>query len=376
MTYSSSVVTTTYMQNLKRRLNQRADLEELELSNTDLLQAISQNQIDLISFLENSIVTNNAYYCKKFLQQLIGNLEQQQDVLISRDENFDMEELYNLYISLMPVRPKSASEPEIIKYPLIVDTIAKKDNDSNHLTAVGDILTKETPKMLNGFGSTGFRTWAACLYLAEYLCKNFDLVLRDLFIQKEKHAHHDQQQNSDKDSKIKVLELGAGTGLLSMTLCKNFHDKISELIVTDGSEDVLELLRENLQLNGISENEDNNTSPSVRLRTLWWGKDPVPKNDIVFAADVTYDSSALPYLTKTLAESLEQNPDTLAFVSCTIRNDKTIKEFEDFLDKLNVSYEAIAEVEDPNALNKNGETLVFHHKREPEIRIYKLRKLH
>ena len=86
---------------------------------------------------------------------------------------------------------------------------------------------------------TGYRTWEGALHLASYLTS---------------------AQSSPSLIKNKsVLELGAGTGFLSILCAKYLSAK--SVIATDGDESVVEAIKTNAKLNSVE----------VEAKKLWWG---------------------------------------------------------------------------------------------------------
>jgi ribosomal protein L11 methylase PrmA len=81
------------------------------------------------------------------------------------------------------------------------------------------VVTSESRGLLYGFGSTGFRTWEAALHLGTYLCctETGQALIRGK----------------------RVLELGAGTGFVSL-LCKK-HLDAERMLMTDGNDKLVEL---------------------------------------------------------------------------------------------------------------------------------------
>ena len=90
------------------------------------------------------------------------------------------------------------------------------------------ITLSESPYLLASTGTTGFRTWEASLYLASYL-----------YLAPPKHSA--SQKN--------IIELGAGTGLVSI-LCSK-HLNATRVLATDGSADVVTEMEVNARLNGV-----------------------------------------------------------------------------------------------------------------------------
>lgn len=129
-----------------------------------------------------------------------------------------------------------------------------------------------------------------------------------------------------------VLELGAGTGYLSI-LCAKFLQSTSA-IASDGSDDVINNLPDNFFLNDL---QDSTVITPMDVKwgyalmgteeEKWNGGRPV---DIVLGADITYDNSVIPSLVGTLLELFDLYPQVQVYISATQRNEKT---FQVFLDK-------------------------------------------
>ena len=184
----------------------------------------------------------------------------------------------------------------------------------NDLDAPATQITINEAKNIIGAGpTTGLRTWEASLRLAHYLFPNQDLI-----------RNHN------------VLELGAGTGFLSL-FCSTVL-RAESVIATDGADQVLDGLRENLSLNAASfELSDKPAKPMVRK--LAWedtesldaalttddGDSLMP--DIVLGADVTYHSDAHVPLAKLLVKLTRLNPAVQILISHTDRNTETLDHF-------------------------------------------------
>lgn len=101
----------------------------------------------------------------------------------------------------------------------------------------------ERRHLISGSLTTGFRTWEAALHLGSYLLS---------------------AEGSGLIRAQSVLELGAGTGFLSILCAK--HIEAKHVTATDGDEGVVEALRENLFLNRLDEQE------RVLTSILRWGR--------------------------------------------------------------------------------------------------------
>ncbi|KAI7786398.1 hypothetical protein LA080_003639 [Diaporthe eres] len=187
-----------------------------------------------------------------------------------------------------------------------------------------DIL--ENRSLLAAGGTTGLRTWEAALHLGQYLSIN---------------GHHVAGK--------RVLELGAGTGYLSILCAKMLA--AAHVTASDGSEEVVEKLADNFALNGLE--WDYNVSGSARLspKLLKWGHALVGteepewnggrKIDLVIGADVTYDQKVIPFLVSTLTELVELDPETEIIISATQRNAETLMAFRDSCAKSGLQAEEV-----------------------------------
>ena len=104
------------------------------------------------------------------------------------------------------------------------------------------ITTLEARSVLASSGNTGARTWEAALRLGGYLFSDAG-------------RHHVAEKN--------ILELGAGTGFLSI-LCAKYLDA-RFVLATDGSGEVVDSIQSNLYLNGLE------GAGKVQADVLKWG---------------------------------------------------------------------------------------------------------
>ena len=100
----------------------------------------------------------------------------------------------------------------------------------------------ENRSVISGAGTTGLRTWEAALHLGSYLISS--------------------PEASSLVTGKRVIELGAGTGLLSFMCAGTLGAK--QVISTDGDEGVVEALKENATY--------NNLKAETTFRQLWWGR--------------------------------------------------------------------------------------------------------
>ena len=114
----------------------------------------------------------------------------------------------------------------------------------------------ESRAIISASGATGLRTWESALHLGNYLLSRGQDLVRD------KH----------------VLELGAGTGFLSILCAK--HLKARHVAATDGDEGIVNALRENIFVNGL---EGDSRIESLVLR---WA---TPLSEVAFADESAID---------------------------------------------------------------------------------------
>jgi predicted nicotinamide N-methyase len=170
------------------------------------------------------------------------------------------------------------------------------------------ITLLEARSLLAAAGTTGFRTWEACLHLGVYLSSPECTI---------PVAHKN------------ILELGAGTGYLSI-LCAKYLNA-AHVTVTDGSGTLVADLSTNFFLNGLQD------SPLVEAKELKWGHVLIGGEqaewnqgrqvDVVLGADVTYDSARIPALVATLVDLVELFPSVEILIAATIRNETTFETF-------------------------------------------------
>lgn len=176
-----------------------------------------------------------------------------------------------------------------------------------------DIDILENRSLLAAGGTTGLRTWEAALHLGQFLCLNGNLVAGK-----------------------RVLELGAGTGYLSVLCAKCLG--AAHVTATDGSEEVVDNLPENFAVNDIQWRYDTSGTTVVSPKLLKWGHALVgteesewnggQRVDLVIGADITFDKTVIPSLVATLREILDLYPGAEAIIAATERNAATLSAFQ------------------------------------------------
>ncbi|KAF3760470.1 hypothetical protein M406DRAFT_267193 [Cryphonectria parasitica EP155] len=187
-----------------------------------------------------------------------------------------------------------------------------------------DIL--ENRSLIAASGTTGLRTWEAALHLGQYLCVNSHLI----------------QGN-------RVLELGAGTGYLSIVCAK--HLGAAHVTASDGSEKVIDNLTDNLTLNDIHWSYNVSAESAVTPRLLEWGHALVGTEeavwnggreiDVIIGSDITYDQRAHTPLIATLRDLLDLFPSAVIIIAIKQRNVATLTAFQESCSRNQLNVETL-----------------------------------
>ncbi|KAL3231521.1 hypothetical protein RNJ44_00556 [Nakaseomyces bracarensis] len=309
----------------------------------------------LYDTLVNDVKPVNADYFKRVLKEFTDMLDRTAgDLPETTYESWEW--VYEEYVTTLGVA-LSAEEIE-------TDIIMYRFNENCKVNIA------EKPRII-GQGSTGNRTWEASVYLVHYLLENPEVV---------------------GDAR-KVIELGAGTGLVSLAYQQRFP--FEELLVTDGDEDIARRkLPQNFSLNEIkggvsikrlewgreqeqlphgsatrsktpranpeneNENEKDNEkdSPGGTIKSAASGEptreptrdttgagsmeEPIEEPfDLILGSDLTYDDRILEPLSTALSHLLLPGGRNRAVVAATVRNPATTKTFEDTLREHGLVYQ-------------------------------------
>jgi protein-lysine N-methyltransferase EEF2KMT len=203
--------------------------------------------------------------------------------------------------SPLPSEADAAQQKSYVTYSL-----SFLDNHSQAGPAAPHVTILESRNLISAAGTTGLRTWEAALHLGQYLCRHPSLI-----------------QGKG------VLELGAGTGYISILCAKYFSP--SQVIASDGSDDVVANLLDNFFINGL---QDTGVITAMDLNwghalvgteeASWNGGKPI---DVVLGADVTYDESVIPALIGVIGELFDLYPEVKILIAATERNRKTYDAF-------------------------------------------------
>ncbi|XP_030382031.1 protein-lysine N-methyltransferase EEF2KMT [Scaptodrosophila lebanonensis] len=178
-------------------------------------------------------------------------------------------------------------------------------------------------------GTTGLCTWEAALALSDYLLQNKNV------------AEHKN-----------IIELGAGAGLCGIVLKKCLLH-VQEVLLTDGSEPCVQLMRENIALN--FHNAVDQQPPQVALlrwdevESFPWAKYAAP--DLLLAADVIYDDSQFEALLSAMDYIFEMRDNRIEMLlASTVRNTATMAKFLDKLDTRNYKITPCASTQQEDSL--------------------------
>ncbi|KAK4200909.1 putative methyltransferase-domain-containing protein [Triangularia verruculosa] len=216
---------------------------------------------------------------------------------------------------------------ELLSVPLPAEVVAaqQKCHVTYYLSLLEEprdatVVLLESRSIISGSGTTGLRTWEAALHLGQYLCSNPAFVKGK-----------------------RLLELGTGTGYVAILCAKHLGSE--HIIASDGSEDVVNNLPDNLFINGLQ------SSDKVSVSELRWGHALLgteeeewnggKKVDVVLGADITYDVSVIPVLVATLQNLVAMSPGVVILIAATERNRATFESFLEVCSKrgFRVTYE-------------------------------------
>eukprot|EP01112_Ceratiomyxa_fruticulosa_P003003 TRINITY_DN1340_c0_g1_i4.p1 TRINITY_DN1340_c0_g1~~TRINITY_DN1340_c0_g1_i4.p1 ORF type:complete len:369 (-),score=66.80 TRINITY_DN1340_c0_g1_i4:21-1127(-) len=217
-----------------------------------------------------------------------------------------------------------------------------------------------TVRVLSKYNQVGLTTWPACFLLCSFILANPDLF----------------------DGR-NCLELGSGTGLPSMVLCRTC--KAQKVVVSDYVPVVIQNLVKSLVLNGmhlekISTDQEHLLSGCPKIESVarksedyrefeWWCSGKLDNTemdvisldweiltthsttetflqtvDTIIAADILYDTRTIPSLVNTLKSFLfNPNKKVTAYIASTIRKQDTFSFFKEQLETLDLCYEDITE---------------------------------
>ncbi|KAI8899908.1 S-adenosyl-L-methionine-dependent methyltransferase [Globomyces pollinis-pini] len=171
------------------------------------------------------------------------------------------------------------------------------------------IIIKEDTALISK-GTTGLSTWGACLLCIEYLSTNLNLL-------------------KDRD----IIELGSGTGLLSIALSKLGSNNVH---ATDISYLELRRIQENSKLNEL---DLECSILNWEFPEINWTGDFIVSTDCVFNPDLI-----LPLL-KTISYLLKKSRLKFCLLGLTVRNQETFGDFVNECKNMELNLEYLQSVD-------------------------------
>ncbi|XP_016937006.2 protein-lysine N-methyltransferase EEF2KMT [Drosophila suzukii] len=225
-------------------------------------------------------------YLEAFLKQLMHLLRDQEDV---------HDDIYSSLCGPMGDNPGSTGTSSSYGY-------------KHYLLEPGVHITLRESKSFVSEGTTGLCTWEAALALADYLLQHRDLVVGK-----------------------NIVELGAGAGLVGILLkLPALELKTGQVLLTDGSEPCVQLMRENIALNFVDKPSEERPQAE---QLNWDAVNEFPwhshaETDLLLAADVIYDDSQFDALLRALDYLYTRRGSRLeTLLASTVRNMDTLHKF-------------------------------------------------
>lgn len=162
-----------------------------------------------------------------------------------------MSAMSSLLFSNVPPEAQSAQQKAFVTYSYPLPSSTGKLSNERTVTLL------EARSVISSLGTTGLRTWEAALFLGSFLAS---------------------ERGQAKIKGKTLLELGAGTGMLSILCVK--HLGVTGIVATDGDEAVVDAIKTNLFLNGLD--IDDASKCPVRTAALKWGR---PVHALTFSED-------------------------------------------------------------------------------------------
>ncbi|KAJ5681480.1 uncharacterized protein N7477_001420 [Penicillium maclennaniae] len=250
-------------------------------------------------------------YRTRVLKQIIARIEEA-ITDPEKDEILDslMESWGNLVILPKPSALEQAQQLSSIKY-----TAPIQPQNSTSATNERTINILESRGLILSGGTTGNRTWEAALHLGSFLSTPTGMALI-----------HDKR----------VIELGAGTGFLSLFCAR--HLGVKGVVATDRELFLIENMRACARLNRTDEDGDIPFYPAI-----WdWGTTLEKTEemnsmtgggklefDVALGADLIYDTDLVPLLISTVQDLFSNYGVSQFIIAATLRNENTFRTFLD-----------------------------------------------
>ncbi|KAE8387215.1 hypothetical protein BDV23DRAFT_195955, partial [Aspergillus alliaceus] len=282
-------------------------------------------------------------YRTRVLKTIISRIEEGITDPEEDELNSDLIETWTNLISLpKPSQIQQAQQLTNIKYTSPTTLTASQHPQT--------VITSESRGLIYSSGTTGFRTWEASLHLGTYLSTPTGV------------AHVTGKR---------VIEIGAGTGFVSMYAAKYLQPLF--VLATDRDGALIGNMKDCKGKNGLG--------GDFRVGAWEWGTpllypaeddtEGVERDglcfDVALGADLTYDTDLLPLLFATLHDLFENYHVKEFILAATIRNQKTFQAFLDACKNNHFRAECLP-FESPRTEDQTG---FFHETRIP-IRTYRV----
>ncbi|KAJ5573134.1 hypothetical protein N7450_010118 [Penicillium hetheringtonii] len=319
---------------------QQVDLPNLAIPpNNVLIQPAVQEALYEDMFKDSLTPLPPASYRSRVLKLLISRMEEA-ITDPDQDEIIDtlMETWGALLITPKPNAIQQAQRLSQIKYTAPTPTTT--------ITPPRTIITSESRGVILAGGTTGNRTWEAALHLGTYLStKSGEALVRDK----------------------RVIELGAGTGFLSLFCAKYLG---ANVVATDREQFLIDNMNTCVALNS------ENLSPEGKIPMyagIWdWGTKLQGEGigeefDVAIGADLIYDADIIPLLISTVRDLFDNYHVREFILAATLRNEKTFRTFLDACESNHFSVETL-----PFQSPKSQEQTGFFHSTDIPIHTYQI----
>ncbi|XRM43382.1 hypothetical protein ABZX51_006563 [Aspergillus tubingensis] len=305
-------------------------------------------------------------YRTRVLKRLITKLE---SLLSNPEEDEINESLLEEYSTLLTL-PKPSSIEQAQQLTYITYTAPPEEDNHNSSPSLSEtterrtILTSESRSAIITAGTTGHRTWEAALHLATYLSST--------------------TAGKAHIAGKKVLELGAGTGMVSMFCARYLQPEV--VVATDRELGLMRQIRDCAGRNGLV-GEGN--GGGVFKGWIWeWGRElsrgsgednddddelqhvgdgEKVEFDVALGADLIYDIDLVPLLVQTVKSLFEKYAVKEFLISATLRNERTFGAFLDACEESALKVERVP-FESPAEEHQRG----FFHSTVIPIRTYRI----
>ncbi|GKZ39723.1 protein fam86a [Aspergillus brasiliensis] len=301
-------------------------------------------------------------YRTRVLKRLITKLE---SLLSNPEEDEINESLLEEYSTLLTQpKPSSIEQAQKLTYITYTAPPEEEDHENESQPRRRTILTSESRSAIITAGTTGHRTWEAALHLATYLSSTAA-----------GRAHIAGK---------KVLELGAGTGMVSMFCARYLQPEV--VVATDRELGLMRQIGDCAGRNGLDwggvfkgwiwewgrelsrgNGEDDEDDDDEDEKGEVENDDEKVEFDVALGADLIYDIDLVPLLVQTVKSLFEKYAVKEFLISATLRNERTFGAFLKACEDSDLKVERIP-FESPAEDQQTG----FFHSTAIPIRTYRI----